>query len=149
MHSNHDGPHFQYTVDMSKPEPAPVKNEHPALWPIVMADLIQEIAANRITVMSAVAVEVLDDMKQRHEFGLKKYGTPLQPFNGRDPLVDAYQEMLDACVYLRQWMQENKSNSTIIAQMYTGTLKQVCALRVVMVEFAKKRQTEGGKDGKA
>ena len=137
--------------DLSKPEPEPVKNEHPALWPIVMADLIQEIAANRITVMSAVAVEVLDDMKQRHEFGLKKYGTPLQPFNGRDPLVDAYQEMLDACVYLRQWMQESKASGmyAAIAQMYTGTLKQVCAMRVVMVEFAKRRQTEGGKDGKA
>ena len=45
---------------------------------------------------------VIEDMKQRDLEGRKKYGTPLQASNGRDALVDAYQEALDLCVYLRQ-----------------------------------------------
>lgn len=40
--------------------------------------------------------------------GLKKYGTVLQPNNGRDALVDAYQEALDLVVYLRQRIEEDR-----------------------------------------
>ena len=45
---------------------------------------------------------VMDDMRARDKTGAAKYGTRLQPHNGRDVLVDAYQEALDLCVYLRQ-----------------------------------------------
>ena len=45
---------------------------------------------------------VIKDMNDRQEFGRLKYGTGLQPNNGRKALVDAYQEALDLCVYLRQ-----------------------------------------------
>jgi hypothetical protein len=45
-------------------------------------------------------------MKERDQAGLAKYGTRLQPFNGRDALVDAYQEALDLVVYLRQRIAE-------------------------------------------
>jgi hypothetical protein len=51
---------------------------------------------------------VIEDMQARDEFGRKKYGTPLQAGNGRDALVDAYQEVLDLCVYLRQAIEERK-----------------------------------------
>lgn len=59
-------------------QPMPVANDKPPIWPIVMAD-----------------------MQSRHELGIKRYGTPLQPFNGRDALRDAYEEALDLAVYLR------------------------------------------------
>lgn len=49
---------------------------------------------------------VIKDMMVRDHMGYKKYGTRLQPFNGRDALVDAYQEALDLCVYLRQAIEE-------------------------------------------
>lgn len=68
------------------PQPSPVKTDHPGVWALVIAD-----------------------MKARDDFGRKKYGTPLQPFNGRDPLVDLYQELLDACVYVRQEIEERRS----------------------------------------
>ncbi len=42
------------------------------------------------------------DILARKEFGLRKYGTTLQPHNGRDALNDAYQEALDLCCYLMQ-----------------------------------------------
>ena len=62
------------------PEPAPRKvTDKPAVWDLVMAD-----------------------MAERDMDGLRKYGTRLQPGNGRKPLVDAYQEALDLAVYLRQ-----------------------------------------------
>ncbi len=64
-------------------EPAPVANERAAVWDLVIAD-----------------------MRARDEAGAAHYGTRLQPFDGRDPLVEAYQEALDLCVYLRQAIEE-------------------------------------------
>lgn len=66
-------------INVIDPQPAPVANNNPAVWDLV-----------------------LGDMAERDQSGRKKYGTPLQPFNGRDALVDGYQEALDLVVYLRQ-----------------------------------------------
>lgn len=49
---------------------------------------------------------VLEDIAERKRLGIERYGTPLQPFNGRDALLDAYQEALDLCQYLRQALFE-------------------------------------------
>lgn len=49
---------------------------------------------------------VIEDMAKRKEFGLAKYGTLLQAGNGRDALMDAYEEVLDLAVYLRQAIEE-------------------------------------------
>lgn len=72
---------------LSEYEPTPVKNNLPAVWDLVLVDI-----------------------KERDEIGKEKYDTRLQPFNGRNPLKDAYQEALDLVVYLRQaiYEQENK-----------------------------------------
>lgn len=51
---------------------------------------------------------VIDDMEARRAIGIERYGTPLQAHNGRDALIDAYQEALDLCVYLRQAIEERK-----------------------------------------
>lgn len=53
-----------------------------------------------------IADLVIQDMAARKELGIQKYGTALQPFNGRDALMDAYQEALDLCMYLRQAIEE-------------------------------------------
>lgn len=42
----------------------------------------------------------------RRDSGKKKYGTELKTYNGRDSLVDAFQEQLDSCVYLAQHVRE-------------------------------------------
>lgn len=67
----------------NRPEPAPQKSDHPAVWSLVIAD-----------------------MAERDVTGAAKYKTRLQPLNGRDPLRDAYQEVLDLAVYLRQEIYE-------------------------------------------
>jgi hypothetical protein len=49
---------------------------------------------------------VMKDMEERRQHGIAKYGVPVQPGNGRDPRIDRYQELLDACVYARQDIEE-------------------------------------------
>lgn len=51
-------------------------------------------------------LRVIEDMEARRLHGIEKYTVPVQPFNGRDPLIDLYQELLDACVYCRQAIEE-------------------------------------------
>lgn len=51
---------------------------------------------------------VRSDLEERERVGIARYGTPLQPHNGRDALVDLYQELLDACCYIRQLIEESK-----------------------------------------
>ena len=54
--------------------------------------------------------QVIADIEARKEVGLKRYGTLLQAFNGRDALQDAYEEVLDLCVYLKQVIVERDAN---------------------------------------
>jgi len=74
-------------VEMPKiaDQPPPQPNNRPAVWDLVIAD-----------------------MRERDHVGRERYGTPLQPHNGRDALVDAYQEALDLVVYLRQAIEERR-----------------------------------------
>ncbi len=66
-----------------KDQPAPKTNNLPAVWGFV-----------------------IQDMQERDKIGQERYMTRLQPNNGRDALVDAYQEALDLAVYLRQAIYE-------------------------------------------
>ncbi len=59
-------------------QPAPTANEHPPIVPQVIADL-----------------------QTRMQLGIQRYGVALQPANGRDMLVDAYEEAQDLAVYLK------------------------------------------------
>lgn len=47
-------------------------------------------------------------MEERDQQGAAKYGVRLHPFNGRDALVDLYQELLDASVYAMQAIYESQ-----------------------------------------
>lgn len=51
---------------------------------------------------------VIADMESRRAYGIEKYGQPLTTNNGRKPLVDLYQELLDAVQYTRQELEERK-----------------------------------------
>lgn len=64
-------------------QPDPKQSTHPAVWGLVMKDMVD-----------------------RDQTGRERYGVPLQGHNGRDALVDAYQEALDLAVYLRQAIYE-------------------------------------------
>ena len=64
------------------------------------------------------------DLEERERVGVERYGTPLRLFNGRDALVDAYQEAMDLTVYLRQAIAERDSGAL------SGVLREVQAERV-------------------
>jgi hypothetical protein len=49
---------------------------------------------------------VIADIEARRQIGIKRYGTGLQAYNGRDALVDAYEEALDLAMYLKQTIVE-------------------------------------------
>jgi len=51
---------------------------------------------------------VKNDLELRAVIGKRKYGERLKPHNGRDALVDAYQESLDLSMYLRQAIVERE-----------------------------------------
>jgi len=55
-----------------------------------------------------VLFEVLHDLMDRAKIGKEKYGTHLKTNNGRDALMDAYQESLDLCMYLKQCLMEQE-----------------------------------------
>ena len=66
------------------------------------------------------------DIAERDKLGRERYGTPLQAFNGRDALVDAYQEALDLVVYMRQEIEERAARKRrLIASFQTDTLQPV------------------------
>lgn len=68
------------TAIADQPPPMPGKT---AVWPYVVADI-----------------------EERVRLGRERYGTELMTHNGRDALIDAYQEILDAAFYVRQAILE-------------------------------------------
>lgn len=50
---------------------------------------------------------VISDLRARSEAGTRKYGTPLKTHNGRNAMIDAYQEACDLTMYLRQKIEED------------------------------------------
>lgn len=86
-------------------EPAPVRTDSPHVWPAIIASLPYQLAETPNHVVHALS----EAMQDRHEFGLQKYGTPLQVENGRNHGNDALQEALDGCAY--SYAQAAKTNS--------------------------------------
>jgi hypothetical protein len=73
------------TRDPERDQVAPVPNNYPSCHDLVVAD-----------------------MEERKMFGFGKYGSLLQPRNGRSFLRDAYEEVLDLAVYLRGKLEEER-----------------------------------------
>jgi len=67
------------------------------------ADTVQKMPSGR---GPDIVELVKNDLECRAILGARKYGERLKPHNGRDALVDAYQEALDLCMYLRQEIEE-------------------------------------------
>ena len=59
-----------------------------------------------------VVAQVMIDLTERMEIGIKTYGEALRANNGRDALQDAYEEALDLACYLKQAMIERDNADT-------------------------------------
>lgn len=111
-------------------QPPPVhRADAPAVWDLVLADaalLFEGYPGGEM---------VLADMRERDAVGRARYGTPLQPGNGRDALVDAYQEALDCAVYLRQALEEHGQPAVaLVDSIYRDVLYQIGRLRRLIAE---------------
>ncbi len=58
--------------------------------------------------------------------GLKKYGTVLQTFNGRNPLLDLLGELIDAVQYATQALLEQNSAIELDCEIRGGARKHMC-----------------------
>lgn len=72
-------------------QPPPTPNARPSIQSLVRADLVE-----------------------REQVGIGRYGMPLRAFNGRNGLVDLYQELLDACCYVRQVIAEGEEHPEVL-----------------------------------
>lgn len=61
---------------------------------------------------------VIADLEERERQGITKYGTTLQTFNGRNALVDAYQESLNQSQYLKQAIIEKARLTEALLWLY-------------------------------
>lgn len=121
----------------------PQKNDNPAVWDMVIEDMrfnytkagVQE--AHKL-LAAGLAVK---DMQDRDQEGARKYDTRLKPFNGRNALIDAYQEFLDGAVYIRQKIHEIEHDSTdstlanALRALYGRHLDTLVDLRNIMHEY--------------
>ena len=92
------------TLIVDQPPPVPQAHRRP-VWEIVIEHVERRRDEGAYGASPAVDL-LIADMRGRDEVGRERYGTPLTSGNGRDHLVDALQEVLDACVYLANELDE-------------------------------------------
>jgi hypothetical protein len=93
------------TLIVDQPPPVPQANRR-STWEIVIEHV--ERRRDEGAYGSSPAVDLMiADMRGRDEVGRERYQTPLTSGNGRDHLVDALQELLDASVYLANALDEH------------------------------------------
>jgi hypothetical protein len=56
--------------------------------------------------VTEVQQALINAIAARRELGIRKYGQPVMTHNGRNPLRDAWEEVIDLAVYLTQMMLE-------------------------------------------
>lgn len=74
---------------------------------------------------SEVTPLVIKDLESRSKMGKEKYGETLRAFNGRNALVDAYQEALDLVQYLRQKLEEDARIAEDLSTRYSRPGRRV------------------------
>jgi hypothetical protein len=109
-------------VEQHTEQPSPVPNDRPSIQAAVRRDLIA-----------------------RERLGVERYGTPLQPHNGRDALRDAYEEALDLACYLRQALIERDGSSDAASPSWQVPFAQLAIVRTVSPTFGQWRCSVGSR----
>jgi hypothetical protein len=88
---------------------------------------------------------VLDDLVEsefktvceaRREFGINKYSQPLQFNDGRDSIIDLFQELLDAVVYAKKALKEGKLSKELYLSILNTAIN-------VYIYYHKEKVNEG------
>lgn len=106
---------------IERPQPAPIANGSIPSWERVIRDVYNRFDPPLSTL-------VVEDAAARDAHGRATYGTPLTPHNGRDSLRDAYEELLDAAVYLKNAYLESESTEAVEDVAVAAKMHQQTAL---------------------
>lgn len=118
-------------MDILKPQPPPVANDLPCVQDMVMEDLKTYAPQATLGGIADVTPALVSaDIEARKAQGVQKYGTLLQPNNGRDALVDAYQEVIDLTQYLRQAKAEGHD----VDVAYHASLELALHIRTALID---------------
>lgn len=61
---------------------------------------------------------VMRDIADRRQVGISRYGAALQTWNGRDNLLDLYEELLDGAIYARNEMERRNDLIRALRHVY-------------------------------
>ena len=90
----------------------------------VMRDTIEGTTIEGTTIEGTTIVDMVKvDLDDRVRLGIRKYGGPLTPgsrLNGKSPLLNAYEEVLDLAQYLRQQLAEEEKGMAEVGALASG-----------------------------
>lgn len=93
-------------MSINEPEPAPAPVEGPACWDRAIEEWMDCFARSPFETDPKTHAKILTAFLERDELGVRTYGVRLRPHDGRNSLVDAAQELMDALVYLTKHQME-------------------------------------------
>lgn len=102
---------MKHTINHPEPSPAPVSG--PACWDRAIADWSDDLT----WFFPETHAVIIAAFRDRDALGTAKYGVRLRPHDGRNSLVDATQELMDALVYLTKWQMETGAALPEIADL--------------------------------
>jgi hypothetical protein len=115
-------------------QPLPVPNDGPSMHDLAADDIRRRHPGARTPEIG----ETIRDLMARKQLGLDRYKSLLQAHNNRDALRDLHEELLDALVYCRQWLEENDGDGLrwpageVIRSLYRSLMTHVLTVRSVM-----------------
>lgn len=104
----------------------PATELQPQPQPIPDGPHLHDLVAQRILEYQSCgdqSGQVAAAILARKQKGIETYGTPLQAHNGRDPRVDAYQEILDCLAYTAQAAAEGRLNRLQTAVVWSAACR--------------------------
>lgn len=81
---------------------------------------------------------LIQDLAERKAYGLAKYGTVLHTGDGRPPLRDIYDEVLDKLVYLANAMAKDEQMESLLWREYH---REVCFALRLRAEMQRRGET--------
>lgn len=110
-------------MNASTPQPAPKNDDtSPEVWTEIIRDIDRAMASEQDLLRRGVLRLLRKDCEERDAFGRQKYGVPLRAANGRDPMLDCYQELLDAAAYSFQAVIRREAAPKLFQDVFSMAL---------------------------
>ena len=110
--------------------PAPTTGEQPRPTTSAQSVAVEPLLLDAIGCFAGVPPWVAQTIKARTHIGVERYGAPLHTHNGRDPVRDLREELLDALQYLAQAHAEER----IPTDVYVPALEAILNLTIILGE---------------